>query len=121
MSEMQAGRPKSQDDYDLERVIELFDSALTSKDERVVNALRSLLMVVTLTDSEDGENAALRDKGPLTSLLDDVRQIKNRVNKLESNTYTVGQSASMYDPSIAKMGTVSKSSAIDVLKKLSPK
>ncbi len=135
----QAERQKDQSDYDLERVIELFDTALTSRDERVVNALRSLLMIVTLTDSEDNRSTINKTIGPLGRMMSDIHSIDTRLRKLESNTYTVEQSASMYDPLIAKMGTVSKSSAsmydpliakmgtvskssaIDVLKKLSPK
>ena len=48
---MAAGREKDQADFDLERFIEMFDEALTSNDERVINALRSLMMMVILTKS----------------------------------------------------------------------
>ena len=36
-------------EIDLEQLFEMIDTALTSKDERVQNALRSLFMIVALT------------------------------------------------------------------------
>ena len=46
---MSAAREKDQADFDLERFIDMFDEAVNSRDPRVVNALRSLMMIVTLT------------------------------------------------------------------------
>jgi len=76
-------QPK-QADYDLERAIALFDDALTSKDERVINALRSLLMIVTLTAPESNETAEM---GPLRSMQADLYELNKRVRKLETMTW----------------------------------
>ena len=81
---MGAAREKDQADYDLERVMEMFDTALTSKDERVVNALRSLLMIVALTDPEDGNKNSARNRGPLRQMQDDIHNLIRSVNRLES-------------------------------------
>jgi len=74
-------RQKNQADYDLERAIELFDTALTSKDERVVNALRSLMMIVTLTAPESDETA---EHGPLRVMQLEIRELHDRVRKIEN-------------------------------------
>jgi hypothetical protein len=58
----------------------LFDNALISNDERVVNALRSLLMIVTLTAPETPETG---ETGPLRKLQADVRNLNSRINNLE--------------------------------------
>ena len=42
---MGAARESDQADFDLERFIDLFDDAMTSKDPRVVETLRNLLML----------------------------------------------------------------------------
>ena len=47
-----AMREKDAADYDLERFTEMFDQALTSNDPRVKNALRQLMMMVILTDTD---------------------------------------------------------------------
>lgn len=74
-------REKTQADFDLERITQLFDQALTSKDERVVNALRSLLMVVALTDPETS-NQDLR-QGPFRQLQEELKQLRNQIISLE--------------------------------------
>jgi hypothetical protein len=43
-----SSREKDQADFDLDRFIDMFDEALTSKDDRVVNALRQLMMMVII-------------------------------------------------------------------------
>lgn len=74
-------REKTQADFDLERVVELFDRALTSKDERVVNALRSLLMIVALTDP-DTPDQDLRI-GPFRQLQEELEQLRRNVINLQ--------------------------------------
>lgn len=76
-------REKNQADFDLERVVELFDRALTSKDERVVNALRSLLMIVALTDPEAGSPRSDLRVGPFRQLQDEVGTLRTRLSNLE--------------------------------------
>jgi PAS domain-containing protein len=73
-----AMREKDSSDYDLERLTELFDEALTSDDPRVKNALRQLMMIVVLT-SEDHED---RDKQRLTSRMGPMRRMQEEINDL---------------------------------------
>ena len=76
---MSAARESDQSDFDLERFIDMFDEALTSKDERVINALRSLMMMVILTKPEGRKDAI----GPLRQLFDDLHNINRRVRDIE--------------------------------------
>ena len=79
---MGAAREPSQADFDLERFIEMFDEALTSDDERVVNALRSLMMMVILTKSEVDVKHD-RNRGPLRQLFDDMHNLNRRMHSME--------------------------------------
>jgi hypothetical protein len=81
---MGAAREKDQADFDLESFIRLFDTALTSTDPRVKNALQSLMTMVVLTQSESPNRAV----GPLERLFNDVRNISRRVERLESDRYS---------------------------------
>ena len=49
---MSAAREKDQADFDLERFVDMFDTAMTSNDPRVVETLRKLMMIVALTRPE---------------------------------------------------------------------
>ena len=80
---MSAAREKTQADFDLERFIGMFDSALTSDDPRVKNALQSLMMMVILTESESS-NVNNVKIGPLRQLYEDVYTINRRLNRVES-------------------------------------
>lgn len=80
-----SSREKDQADFDLERVFDLFDTALTSRDERVVNALRSLLMITALTASEaneDAEEKLVGTTGPLRRMRDDINQLIQSLTQL---------------------------------------
>lgn len=77
---MSTGRLKEQADFDLERFIEMFDEALTSEDERVINALRSLMMMVILTKPEVDDGIKI---GPLRQMFDDLHNINRRMHSLE--------------------------------------
>jgi hypothetical protein len=79
---MGAAREPGQADFDLERFIEMFDEALTSNDERVVNALRSLMMMVILTKSEVDVKHD-RNRGPLRQLFDDMHNLNRRMHQME--------------------------------------
>ena len=57
---MGAARDPDQADFDLERFINMFDEAMTSKDPRVMETLRSLMMIVTLTRPETAEPLAAK-------------------------------------------------------------
>ena len=80
---MGAAREKTQADFDLERFIDMFDEALTSKDERVVNALRSLMMMVILTKPESRDQVGDRNIGPLRQLYDDLHHLNRRMHSME--------------------------------------
>lgn len=73
-------REKLQADFDLEHFIDMFDEALTSNDERVVNALRSLMMMVILTKPEGRKDVTV---GPLRQLFDDMSNLHRRINNVE--------------------------------------
>ncbi len=91
---MGATREKDQADFDLERFIEMFEEVLLSKDERVVNALRSLMMMVVLTRPESRE-AGLRDRnaGPLRRLYEDVHNLHRRIERIEDQQQEAGRRA----------------------------
>jgi len=77
---MSAARVPDQADFDLERFIDLFDEAMTSKDPRVVETLRNLLMIVALTRPETHEEHGRRS-GPLRRLFEDVNDLNRRVTR----------------------------------------
>lgn len=88
-----AAREKDQADFDLERFIEMFDEALTSKDPRVMDALRGLMMIVTLTRPES-RNSGLQDRnaGPLRRLYDDLNHLNNRMHRMEDELHRINRS-----------------------------
>jgi hypothetical protein len=79
---MGAAREPGQADFDLERFINLFDEAMTSKDPRVVETLRNLLMIVALTRPETSEPFTNR-RGPLKRLFDDVNNLTSQLHRME--------------------------------------
>lgn len=85
---MGAAREKLQADFDLERFIDMFDEALTSNDERVVNALRSLMMMVILTKPESSVMSD-RDVGPLRQLYDDLHHMNRRMHDMEERVRSI--------------------------------
>ena len=80
---MSAARDPDQSDFDLERFINMFDEALTSRDPRVIDALRGLMMMVTLTRSETRDVMEDRRTGPLRRLAEDVNALHNRISRME--------------------------------------
>jgi len=79
---MSAAREPEQADFDLDRFINLFDEAMTSRDPRVVETLRNLLMIVALTRPETSEPFTNR-RGPLRRLFDDVNNLTSRLHHME--------------------------------------
>jgi hypothetical protein len=79
---MGAAREADQADFDLERFINLFDDAMTSKDPRVIETLRSLMMIVTLTRPET-PNEQGRRSGPLRRLFEDMHDLNSRLHRME--------------------------------------
>jgi hypothetical protein len=79
-------REKTQADFDLEKLTELLDEALTSTDMRVQNALRGLLTIVELTRTQDDGKMAIETKhGPLRQIQEDLKTIAQRLNNLEND------------------------------------
>ena len=80
-----AMREKDSSDYDLERLTELFDEALTSDDPRVKNALRQLMMMVVLTseDHEDRDKQRLTGRvGPMRRMQEDIQDLRRALESL---------------------------------------
>lgn len=78
---MSVAREKTQADFDMDRFIKLMDQALTSKDPRVKDALRSLLMIVALTDPEP--EAREEELGPLRQMVEDMWNLNRRLRAVE--------------------------------------
>lgn len=64
---------------DVKQLIDIIDRALTSNDERVINALRSLMMITLLTSTDDPDTRI----GPVGHMMQTVNRLHNRVNDLE--------------------------------------
>jgi len=81
-----AMREKDSGDYDLERLTELFDEALTSNDPRVKNALRQLMMMVILTseDHEDKDKGLYGRRGPMRRMQEDLNDLRRIVSDLRN-------------------------------------
>lgn len=85
-------REKTQADFDLEKLFEMLDEALTSKDERVQSALRGLLTIIELTRTQDdGSNLVETSHGPLRQMQEDLRNISRRLNNLEGEVRQIKQ------------------------------
>lgn len=76
-----------QAEFDLDRFIDMFDQALTSNDPRVVDALRSLLMLTILTRPETKNSGADLATGPLRKLVNEQANIVRKVNRLEDDLH----------------------------------
>ena len=92
---MSAAREPDQADFDLKRFINLFDEAMTSKDPRVVETLRNLLMIVALTRPETSEPFTNR-RGPLRRLFDDVNNLTSRLHRVEEELRDVRRPPQSY-------------------------
>lgn len=89
-----AMREKDAADYDLERFTEMFDQALTSNDPRVKNALRQLMMMVILTDTDDLEGEQRSRHGPLRRMQEDMRDQFKWIRRLEQELETLKKQVS---------------------------
>ena len=95
-----SSRMKEQADFDLERVMDLFDTALTSNDERVQSALRQLLTIVALTQTQEDGNMAISERyGPLRQMQEDIRNLGNTIHRMESELNSIRNSLNRpYNP-----------------------
>lgn len=92
---MTAAREKDSSDFDLEQFIDLFDTALASNNPAVKRALKNLMMIATLVDSD--LTPEQRIKGPLRRVVDDINNLTRRISQLEqekSFTRTYGSGGS---------------------------
>lgn len=76
-----SSRERDSSDFDLERFVDLFDTAMNSDNPAVQRALKNLLMITTLVDSD--LKADQRVKGPLRRLVDDLQNLNRRISQLE--------------------------------------
>ena len=103
---MSASREKDSADFDLGQFVRMFDEALTSEDPRVIDALRGLLMIVTLTRPE-AKTAV--ERGPLRRLVDDVTNLNRRLGVVENRVLAAtaqGIPADKYNNSPKTFGQV---------------
>ena len=90
---MSAAREKDQADFDLERFVDMFDEAMTSQDPRVMDLLRSLMMMVTLTRPEIKTEHS-RNNGPLRRLFEDMNHLNRRMHDMEDKISGMSRSSS---------------------------
>lgn len=96
---MSAAREKDQADFDLERFVDMFDEALTSKDPHVMDALRGLMMMVTLTRPESRDSGLHdRNSGPLRRMYEDMSQLHRRIERVEELYIQAERSQRQIDP-----------------------
>lgn len=94
---MGAGREMDQADFDFGRFIDMFDQAMTSRDPRVTDALRSLMLMVILTKPEVDANPAVdRERGPLRRMYDDLGNLSRRMSRVEEEIRHTQQSTYSY-------------------------
>jgi hypothetical protein len=89
---MGASREKDLADFDLERFVDMFDEAMTSQDPRVMDALRSLMMIVTLTRPEIKTEHS-RNNGPLRRLFEDMNHLNRRMHDIEEKISGMSRSS----------------------------
>lgn len=85
---------KTQADFDIERMFDMLDTALTSKDERVQSALRALLTIIALTKPQDDGRSAVEDShGPLRQMREDLNALNRRFWNLQEQVNQMNQAA----------------------------
>jgi hypothetical protein len=71
------------EEIDLERFVELFDTAMNSENPAVQKCFNNLMLVVALVHAEDKTPSI----GPLRKLVTEVRELQQRVYRIESETH----------------------------------
>lgn len=74
-----SSREKDQADFDLEKFVDLFDTAMSSDNPTIQRALRNLLMIAAMVDAE----TANKDAGPLRRLVEDIKHLNRRISDME--------------------------------------
>ena len=93
---MSAVREKDQADFDLETFVDLFDTAISSDNPAVQRALKNLLMIAAIVNSEDAD-AGMRH-GPLRRVLEDQKHILRRLEQVENSTNQIYRQPNTYGP-----------------------
>jgi chromosome segregation ATPase len=75
---------KDQSEFDLDRAIEIFDIALTSNDDRVLDSFRKLMLIAVLTKHESDNYAVDRQEGPLAGMRRDLNHTSRKIRDLEA-------------------------------------
>lgn len=70
------------EDTDLKSFVELFDTAMTSKNPAVQKCFRNLLMVASLVHAEENNN---HKAGPLKKLFEELRTIRDKMELFQSS------------------------------------
>lgn len=78
-----SSREKDQADFDLEKFVDLFDTAMSSDNPTVQRALRNLLMIAAMVDAENTDETVRR--GPLRRLVEDQQNIIRRLERVENS------------------------------------
>lgn len=66
--------------FDLETFVNLFDTAMTSDNPTVKRAFKNLMLVAALVEAENDQEI-----GPLRKLIDDVATLKTKITTMEFN------------------------------------
>ena len=87
---MSVARETDKGDFDLERFVDLFDTAMSSDHPAVKKAFKNLLLVAALTDEED----SVRDRvhGPLRRMIEDVQHLHRRIDSMDRKLASISRS-----------------------------
>ena len=77
-------------------LIKMIDAALISDNGQVKEALRSLLIITKITESE--ETGTLNSGGPLSELLSRLEKLESEISMLTSMVYALKDSRISYTP-----------------------
>lgn len=93
---MGAPREKDQADFDLERFVDLFDTAMSSDNPTVQRAFKNLLLVASIVNAEDPD-AGMR-QGPLRRVIEDQRNMLRRLVAVEDTQIYPQTPSTPYGP-----------------------
>lgn len=74
----------SQEHQDLDRLVDIFDKALTSEDPRIKKCLKDLLLITALINPDPGVNP-YGHQGPMRSMISRLDGLSRRMSLLETN------------------------------------
>jgi hypothetical protein len=80
-------------EFDLEKFVDMFDTAMDSNNPTVQKCFNNLLMVVALAHAEDKE----KHIGPLRKLVDEIKDLQNRMSYIEHSLVEHSTSKKYYE------------------------